>query len=131
MLSLNLTKGDYITISDNIVVQVFPDGGRATLRVDAPREIPVVRGKLAEKAGVQKPDAIAATEAFNYQPRSRGVNAKIRSERYFEKLDRLKQRKKDAMSAIETMQRCLGEIESPEVRRVFREQLERVVPLAE
>ena len=40
MLSLQMTSGDYITVGDNIIIQVFHDSGdHFQISIDAPREI--------------------------------------------------------------------------------------------
>ena len=58
MLSLRLRSGEYITIGDDIVVQVFEETcGTFLVSVKAPREVPVVRSGLLERAG-QRPDGI-------------------------------------------------------------------------
>ncbi len=49
MLSLHLLSGDYITIGDNIVVQVFQTGSSFRVAVDAPKSVPIARGELHEK----------------------------------------------------------------------------------
>ena len=47
MLKISLTPGEYLTIGDNIVVQLYrSEGGRSYLAIDAPREIPIVRLSL-------------------------------------------------------------------------------------
>lgn len=58
MLNLNLKEGEYLTIGDNIVVQTFPFGSQTQVLIDAPRELTVLRGKLRERSGDQKPDAV-------------------------------------------------------------------------
>ena len=131
MLSLNVSKGEYITINGNIVVQVFPEGGQATLRVEAPREIPIVRGTVLEKGGAPKPEAIAAAERRAYVPKTRTVAEQIRKDRYYEKVNRWAARKRAGRAAIETMERRLAEVESPELRRALREQLEALKALTE
>ncbi len=56
MLKISLTPGEYLTIGDNVVVQLCRcEGGRAYLAVAAPREIPIVRGAALEREGGQKP----------------------------------------------------------------------------
>lgn len=56
MLSLQLYSGEYLTIGDNVTVQVFRDsGGRFTVVVDAPREVPIVRGEVLERQGKPRP----------------------------------------------------------------------------
>ena len=50
MLKLTLLPDEYLTINGDIVVQLKRvAGGRADVAVDAPREMPVVRGTLEEK----------------------------------------------------------------------------------
>jgi len=54
MLSLRITPGDYITIGDNIVVQVTQAPGAAfNVSIDAPRDIPIVRGAVHEKSAAR------------------------------------------------------------------------------
>ena len=56
MLKLSLTPGEYLTISDDIVVQVYRvEGERSYLAIKAPREVPVVRGTVLEREGGQRP----------------------------------------------------------------------------
>ena len=62
MLMLQLRTGEYITISDNVVVQVSEiSGERCKLMIEAPREIPVVRGELLERAGQERPECVLET----------------------------------------------------------------------
>lgn len=59
MLCLNLNQGEYITIGDRVVVQVDRlSGERCKLVVNAPREIPVVRGEVLERSGGKRPDCV-------------------------------------------------------------------------
>ncbi|MDE7219941.1 MAG: carbon storage regulator [Oscillospiraceae bacterium] len=56
MLKLSLTPGEYLAIGENVVVQLSRcEGGRAYLSIDAPREIPIVRGAVLEREGGQRP----------------------------------------------------------------------------
>ena len=55
MLSLQLKSGEYLTIGDDIVVQVFEQGGTIRVAVKAPRELPILRGEVHERDG-QRPD---------------------------------------------------------------------------
>ena len=52
MLSLQLKSGEYLTIGDEIAVQIFEESG-STFRVavKAPREIPILRGEVLERTG--------------------------------------------------------------------------------
>ena len=60
MLSLQLKSGEYLSIGDNIVVQVFRDGSAGVkVMVDAPRALPILRGEVLERSG-QRPGAVKA-----------------------------------------------------------------------
>ena len=59
MLSLTLNQGDYMTIGDNIIVQLGRvSGDRCKLTVHAPREVPVLRGEVLERSGGERPDCV-------------------------------------------------------------------------
>ena len=59
MLCLALMPGDYLTIGDNVVVQLDAlSGDRCKLVVHAPREIPILRGTLLERLGGKRPDCV-------------------------------------------------------------------------
>lgn len=59
MLFLALTPGDYLTIGDNVVIQLDKlAGNRCKLAVHAPKEVPVLRGKVAERASGERPDCL-------------------------------------------------------------------------
>ena len=50
MLSLRLKTGEYLTIGDNITVQIYRQvGDSVEVAIKAPREIPVLRGKVAQR----------------------------------------------------------------------------------
>lgn len=60
MLKLSLSAGEYLTIGEDIVVQVYRcEGGRSYLAIDAPRDVPVVRGKVRERLGAQRPEQLS------------------------------------------------------------------------
>ena len=60
MLKLSLSKGEYLTIGDNVVVQLYrSEGGRAYLAINAPREVSIVRGAVLEREGGQRPERLA------------------------------------------------------------------------
>ena len=47
MLSLRLKSGEYLTIGDNIIVQVFRQKGNSIeVAVQAPKQVPICRGGL-------------------------------------------------------------------------------------
>ena len=60
MLKLTLLPDEYLMIGNNTVVQLARiAGGRADLAIDAPREIPVVRGTVLEREGASRPERLA------------------------------------------------------------------------
>ena len=59
MLCLNLSPGEYLTIGESVVVQLDRiSGDRCKLIIQAPREISVLRGKVLERNGGQRPDCV-------------------------------------------------------------------------
>ena len=59
MLSLQLKSGDYLTIGDDIAVQIFQQSGSAfSVAVKAPREILILRGEVLERSGGKRPDCV-------------------------------------------------------------------------
>lgn len=59
MLCLNLNQGEYLTIGEDIVVQLDGiSGDRCKLVINAPKEIAVLRGKVLERNGGQRPDCV-------------------------------------------------------------------------
>ncbi len=62
MLFLQLKTGEYMTIGDNVVVQLNEvSGNRCKLMIEAPREVPVMRGELLERAGAERPECVMET----------------------------------------------------------------------
>lgn len=62
MLFLQLKTGEYMTIGDDVIVQLNDvSGSRCKLMVEAPREVPVVRGEVLERTGVERPDCVMKT----------------------------------------------------------------------
>ena len=58
MLRISMKVGEYFTVGENTVIQ-FDDlvGERAHMMVTAPREVPILRGELVERAG-KRPDCV-------------------------------------------------------------------------
>ena len=62
MLSLQLKTGDYMTIGEDVVVQLSDiSGDRCKLMIKAPREIPIIRGDLLERGGGERPECVLET----------------------------------------------------------------------
>lgn len=59
MLSLQLKSGEYLTIGEDIAVQVFQQPGSSIrVEVKAPRELPILRGSLRERDGGGRPEGL-------------------------------------------------------------------------
>ena len=59
MLFLQLKSGEYLTIGENIAVQVFYDtANRIRVGIVAPRELAVLRGEVRERNGEARPKGI-------------------------------------------------------------------------
>lgn len=60
MLCLNLNQGEYMTIGDDVVVQLNGiSGDRCKLFIQAPREIPILRGAVLERQGGERPECVS------------------------------------------------------------------------
>lgn len=70
MLSLMLKEGEYLTIGEDIVVQVFPDSkSRVRLAIKAPKDVTILRGDLRERAGTKRPDGLVGPLAVEHPKR--------------------------------------------------------------
>ena len=59
MLCLALTQGEYLTIGGSVVVQLDRmSGDKCRLMIQAPREVPVLRGEVLEREGGERPDCV-------------------------------------------------------------------------
>ncbi len=59
MLCLQLLPGEYLTIGENVVLQYdCTTGERCKLVINAPREIPVLRGAVRERRGKGRPECV-------------------------------------------------------------------------
>lgn len=78
MLFLQLKEGEYLTIGEDIAVQVFPDsGGRIRVAVKAPKDLTVLRGEVRERNGAKRPEGLVGSMAA-YSP----AQAKNKSHRF-------------------------------------------------
>lgn len=57
MLSLNLKDGEYLTIGEDIVIQVFTNS-TVRVSVQAPKDLTVLRGTVLERNGEERPDCV-------------------------------------------------------------------------
>lgn len=60
MLCLHLTLGEYMTIGEDVVVQLDRiSGDRCKLMIEAPRELTILRGEVLERNGGKRPSCLA------------------------------------------------------------------------
>lgn len=116
MLKLTMYPDDYLTISDNIVIHLTrAAGGHADVAIDAPREIPVLRGAVFERQGGQRPACL-------YPPMKK-------KPRYYR--DKFFPWNDDRERAVRLMKQIFDQLEqgglADEVG-VLREQLEYIIP---
>ena len=59
MLCITMRKGDYFLIGKDIVVQLDTlSGSRVHLTINAPKDVPIVRGEVLERNGGQRPGRV-------------------------------------------------------------------------
>ena len=117
MLSLNIKSGEYITIGNDIVVQVFRDGPDARVEVKAPRELTILRGEVLERTQ-KKPDGLLAK-------RPKSSSEQLRDAKRFEKLAERKAyfeaQKQQLLAIAGKMEQLTGAIEDPDAREQLRQ----------
>jgi len=60
-----MAPGDYITVGEHVVLQFDRmSGERCKLLIDAPREIPIVRGQVLERQGGERPSGVLDKSRF-------------------------------------------------------------------
>ncbi len=116
MLQLSLLPDEYLAIDGNIVVQVTRvGGGRACLAIEAPREVPIVRGAVLEREGGQRPACVGAP------PKKK---AKYQRDKFFPWND-------DRERSVRRMKVVIDRLEqggSAEAAAVLRKELDRIIP---
>ena len=59
MLCIGMRAGEYVKIGEDVVVQCEETSGTVSrMLFSAPREIPIVRGKVLEATGESRPDCV-------------------------------------------------------------------------
>ena len=65
MLCISMRAGDYFTVGQTTVVQFDRlTGDRVHLTINAPREVPILRGDVLERGGGQRPWSHAKKQAL-------------------------------------------------------------------
>ena len=71
MLSLLLKSGEYLTIGEDVVVQIMEKRrGVFQVSIQAPKEVPIVRGDLLDRAG-RRPEGVYRSNPDTSLKRSR------------------------------------------------------------
>ena len=116
MLKLSLLPEEYLTINEDIVVQLIRvAGGRASLAIHADREIPIVRGTVLEQEGKERPACLLPPSG--------------RKARYYR--DQVFRWNDDRERAVQAMRRVMDRLEengSADEARLLRLLLDRIVP---
>lgn len=116
MLKLTLLPDEYVVVNDNIVVQLMRvAGGRADLAVEAPREVPIVRGTLLERQGGERPACLGAP------PKRKGKHYRDQVFRWNDDRER----------AVRAMKQAFDRLEqngAADEAKVLRTQLDRIIP---
>ena len=73
MLALTVKAGDYITIGDDIVIQVLKVGDLCRVAIDAPRELAIEREKVHE-INAQTPECIRRVRKMPPKQANSGFN---------------------------------------------------------
>ena len=73
MLSLQLKDGEYLTIGEDIVIQVFTNS-TIKLAIQAPKEMTVLRGEVLERNGENRPDCV-----FDSKPTKKKISKKLKT----------------------------------------------------
>ena len=108
MLSLQMKSGDYVTIGENVVVQVFRDSGpQFRISIKAPKEIPIMRGAVLERAGQERPDGL------HKRGPKKSPSEQIRSARKLEELAKrqeARQKEKETRSRVSNITRIVSHV---------------------
>ena len=116
MLKLTLLPDEYLTVGDNIVVQLLRvSGGRADVAIEAPRTVPVVRGAVLERQGGKRPACLEPP------PKKKA--------RYYR--DQVFRWNDDRERAVRSMKQVFERLEqngAGEEAKILRTQLDRIIP---
>jgi sRNA-binding carbon storage regulator CsrA len=116
MLKLTLLPDEYLTVGDNIVVQLLRvSGGRADVAIEAPRAVPVVRGAVLERQGGKRPACLEPP------PKKKA--------RYYR--DQVFRWNDDRERAVRSMKQVFERLEQNgvgEEAKILRTQLDRIIP---
>ena len=117
MLSLQMKSGEYLTIGENIAVQVFQAGSSFRVSVQAPREIPILRGEVRERTA-ERPEGL-----LNKRPKS-PADQKRDARKLAERRQRQQELRQDRVELMQQMDRLLDKMGGPEADQTQGKDLE-------
>lgn len=116
MLKLTLLPEEYLTINDSIVIQLKRvAGGRADIAVEAPHEVPIVRGAVLERNGGKRPDCLSPA-------------ARKKARYYRDQIFRWNDDRERAVRVMKLVFDRLDENGAKEEAKLLRTQLDRIIP---
>ena len=127
MLSLQMKSGDYVTIGEDVVVQVFRESGpQVRVSIKAPREVPIIRGAVLEQAGQKRPEGLHKKGPKKCP--SDQIHSARRLEGFSKKQDARQKELETRINAIAEMDRILSNMDQEQAEiKYLRFQLERMV----
>lgn len=73
MLLLQLKSGEYLTIGEDITIQVFRENSsRIRVAVQAPKDVNILRGEVRERNGTERPEGLIEEAIPAREPVSSG-----------------------------------------------------------
>lgn len=84
MLCITMRRGDYFTVGGETVIQLDQLGSeRIHLTIQAPRDVPILRGQVLERNGGQRPECVyskkrSAAEQIPWNSAKREALAELR-----------------------------------------------------
>ena len=116
MLCISMKAGDYFTVGDDTVIQFDRlTGDRVHLIVNAPREVPILRGEVLERQGGQRPACLAPPP-------------KTRARYYRDRIFPWNDDRERAVRAMKEIFQRLEESGSAGEAAALRRQLDRIIP---
>ena len=109
MLSLQMKSGEYLTIGEDIAVQVFQSGSSFRVSVKAPREIPILRGEVLERTE-NRPEGLHNKRPKSPSDQKRDARRLAQMAEKHEKQQALAQDKADLMQQMGQLLDKMGDI---------------------
>lgn len=104
MLTLQMNSGDYLTIGNDVVLQVFRSSkARFEVSIDAPREVSILRGDVRERSGETRPDGLRTSCNLSPSTLRHEAAYKVRRQQRMEVCQQAAQTQMDALKKIHSL----------------------------